>query len=252
MNHVVMTKQFLKARTKSVFKLWNENIESEEDVHDLRVEIRRLRAALKVFKKDLPKEVRRRANRSLRRAQRRLGIVRDWDVAIQKSKDFAATTDHIDRLQMARTRRQRALARVRASLRKDSWRNDLRGAIRRVTSIRNVDATARKILDKRVERVRLRLREIESREDLHRLRLSIKKLRYAMECFEPAIGRTSVTKELVLLKKLQYELGKINDPQSIEEMINCRVVGAARNLPQGILDDIRELSRWSYKWDVHK
>ena len=72
---------------------------------------------------------------------------------------------------------------------------------------------ARGLLDAAAKRARKRARAARGLEDgdLHRLRIALKKLRYIAQAFAPLYARRKVKPYLAALKRLQEELGHLND-----------------------------------------
>ncbi len=73
----------LRAHERDVLKTMD-----AEAVHDLRVATRRLRAALRLFRPDLPEKRYRRVRDGLRETAQALGAVRDLDVALARAREY--------------------------------------------------------------------------------------------------------------------------------------------------------------------
>src|SRR5450759_5098576 len=56
-----------------------------EGIHELRVSVRRMRAAFAVFRGAMPKNYRFRIGDELRVLQRKLGMAREWDVLVEET-----------------------------------------------------------------------------------------------------------------------------------------------------------------------
>jgi CHAD domain-containing protein len=72
---------------------------------------------------------------------------------------------------------------------------------------------SRQLLKRAAKRVRKRGRSAHGREesDLHRLRIALKKLRYIAQAFAPLYEKKTVKPYLAALKRLQEQLGQLND-----------------------------------------
>jgi len=191
-----------------------------EDVHDMRVATRRVRAVLAVFQRTLPKRAARSFERRLRSATRRLGRVRDLDVLIEAlvgpEGGFpvdAAVVQHFARRQArARLRLVRWLggpkfedlerhaeglcAAAEESVEGAEGRVALEAPVllfEALAEARAIPPAARPTLD-----------------DLHALRIRLKRLRYTVECFQEILGDPGAG-FLAALRELQDALGAIQD-----------------------------------------
>jgi len=199
-----------------------------EALHDLRVASRRLRAFLDVFEPLLDPGIQRRANGPLRRITRTVRAARDWDVQLNllQERHAQANTD-IERITLedlmsvAARHREREVARARRRLRKVDF-DELNFAVcaalgMTVTRLPSIGSPTRQL-------IRELLRPfadadaltapthqgVEHAEALHELRIRLKKLRYAIELFEPALG--SAFEELhAPVEYLQDLLGRHHD-----------------------------------------
>lgn len=174
-------------------------------IHDLRVASRRLRAFGIVFAGILGARSHARLEKRLKRVAKIAGAVRDLDVQVQAlgarargagSELTRACLEHL--LEALDLERRRAASKAEKRLRKvdlDSLSSALASAAREVT--RHLASTtaerryAAEVLGALVESAAERVPPddgAEHAERLHRLRISIKELRYALELFEPLLG----------------------------------------------------------------
>lgn len=200
-----------------------------EGVHKMRVATRRLRSALRAFKKVLPASIRS-FNGEFKWLAAVLGGVRDLDVAIGNLPHFLSEIPpedaaHLDdfRQHLAdrwREERRRLLACL-ASRRYGRLKAGFARSLERGPSARDMEASgsttvgdaARLLIGKRHRGVVRRGRQITSEsgdEALHALRIQCKRLRYLLEFFRPAYGKLLET-EIRRLKKLQDVLGEFQD-----------------------------------------
>lgn len=201
-----------------------------ESIHQLRVALRRLRAILSLYKKFLP--LRRRAElvEAVRVVNTPLGPARDGDVflaevlapvrdAVPDDRDLAALAE------TARSAREARWSEARAAVRASSFAAliDLIGALARAPGSRGDEADqvmmgtaiayARKALKRRHKRLcdagkHLRHMTIAER---HRLRIAVKKERYAAELFSSLFGTKKTDRYLKALSQVQSALGANND-----------------------------------------
>jgi CHAD domain-containing protein len=213
--------------------------EDPEDVHQMRVATRRLRASLQVVEELYEPGLARRLRRGLRRAARALGDVRDHDVLLAHLTEFAAGLPEGERSQIdplvAALAAERAAAReeLLRELAGERYGRLKRRAARFLTSpgeglaelpetgapprVRDVAGSA---IWRRYEALRAFEVAIEGGSDgaLHQARIAGKRLRYTLELFAPALGPRA-DELLVQLADLQDHLGQIQDGVAARERI---------------------------------
>jgi triphosphatase len=204
-----------------------------EYLHQVRVALRRLRSAIGVFAPPFPDEVLAPARSDLKWLASRLGSARDWDVfateilpAIRTKFRGRGELDAF--VARCETLRRRAVGMARRAIRSRRYRHFALSLAAWLSSegwLPRLDAGAKagleapapmfaaKVLEKRYRRVRKkgrRLAKLSSRE-LHRLRIAIKKFRYAADFFSGLYEAAAVRQTLKRLSRLQDILGAIND-----------------------------------------
>ena len=195
----------------------------EADIHDLRVATRRTVAALRSFRRFVPKRDARRLRRDLRRLRRAAGEARDLDVLIRQLFEQPhnlsdATLPFV--LQQAMSRRfaaQAPLERMLRRLHKRRFPNRARRFVKRiewrgagpVPSVRDYAASEIRIAAANLRQAILSRSLSESQ--LHALRIQAKRLRYTAELFTPAFGTEAVTLAIRMAKELQTRLGVVTD-----------------------------------------
>ena len=183
-----------------------------EQVHDLRVNIRRLRACLGAFPTVFPRARTRALRKRLRRLFQLAGRVRDADIAMELDADAAnaGAGSWAVRRELARKLRKR----LRKSRRKRLLRR-AEAVVRRPRTDR-ADARARAASD--LEQGLAALATLGGQvmaagappAELHRLRIRVKKLRYTLEAFAPLLP-PAAGRRIKLLSGLQDDLGAIQD-----------------------------------------
>jgi triphosphatase len=218
-----------------------------EGIHQMRVAERRLRATLSAFAPLLPKETRRWGSSQLRWLADVLGEVRNIDVfaasLLQPARAALPDTPEFERLTMTTENRRKAAhaaaieaissARYKLSVQallrwfdRCEWRaghalSDLRRPIAELAPI---------LLNRCLDRVKKRGKHFakQSAKQRHRLRIELKKLRYAAELlgslYDPANTRHFVQR----LERLQDSLGDINDVRVGRKFVAKRVGLGAR------------------------
>jgi CHAD domain-containing protein len=209
-----------------------------EGVHDMRVSSRRLRGALHDFMPYLSKRRLSVALDQISDLAAALGAVRDQDVAIIGLQKLAAGAPDeaaamLDQLVRAReTTRKQARKDLRQSLQKGHLKqlqSDFVTAVNSITS----NSKPRKRRSKSAEVgaeatyrevargiIKQRLKEVEKLSDglyrplkmkpLHRMRIAAKRLRYALELFEPCWG-PGISSFAKKVAALQTSLGELHD-----------------------------------------
>jgi len=253
-----------------------------EGVHQLRVGVRRLRAAFSVFRDVIPEQDRLSLIGELRWLHQELGPAREWDVMLKETLDAVMkqveTVDGMHQLQaLAEARRVAAYERTRNALRDprytdlllhlEGWiEGDLwsgaptapeqgtasaqlppvvetvdspspAGANENVAVVtsepglfdRPIAAFATEALGARhvkVHKLGHKIRKLNS-EQVHRLRIRVKKLRYAAEFFRDLAPKKAGRRYASALKNLQEALGTIQDAATADRLIRALAAEAA-------------------------
>ena len=200
-----------------------------EGVHKMRVATRRLRSALRAFKKVLPASIRS-FNREFKWLAAALGGVRDLDVARGNlphflseipPEDAAHMNDYQQFLADQWQEERRRLLACLTSPRYGRLKTGFAQLVERGPSVRTMETlgsitigdAAQLLIGKRYRGVLRRGREItsvSSDESLHALRIQCKRLRYLLEFFRRTYGEL-LKAETTRLKKLQDVLGDFQD-----------------------------------------
>jgi inorganic triphosphatase YgiF len=202
-----------------------------EFIHQMRVATRRLRSALRLFAPRLPPRLAEQILPELRILTERLGQARDFDVLLT---EIAAPVLHavpgeprLAALIGAVTMRQntareaavkhlqsiaycRLLLHVTALLHKSPFADTDCTVGVDAETIGNFARTRLKRLRKKVLALAA-LAAIDDPASLHRLRIGIKRLRYALEFFSPLLANKTLQPLLAEMALLQDELGQLND-----------------------------------------
>ncbi len=208
-----------------------------DGVRKVRVSLRRMRSAMPIFRAALPRSVTDPWAKELKWAASLLGNARDLDVLIderlsghkqapgkkkltafaQKSRDksYAKARAMLDSKRYANLKRN-----FSKWLKGKAWRDKLSGKERRLLK-KNIVPFAVKALNKCERRVMTAGSNIKSRsdEELHRLRIQCKKLRYAAEFFTPLFDRQRMRNYINRLKELQDMLGMMHDIAVVKDDI---------------------------------
>ncbi|MBV9786348.1 MAG: CHAD domain-containing protein [Acidisphaera sp.] len=192
-----------------------------EGVHQVRIAIRRLRAALLLFRRELDPEPAARFEAELKRLGQISGAARDWDVfCVQTLRDADKDIDVSAVRPVAEARRQAAHRQLGEALQASSfswlvlgfsaW---IEGALTAPFRELPLREEAGALLGRVERKVLKQGKHVDggSVEELHALRKSLKKLRYAIESLAGLYRRKQVRAYLHGLKALQQRLGVFND-----------------------------------------
>lgn len=227
--------------------------EDPEGVHQLRVGIRRLRAAFSLFADVLPAEQSQHFTRELRWAQQSFGPARDWDVFIGETLrpmaerlpgqtgvhaliNAAIRAQYQAYEQVAATLDERRYTRLQLQL--DLWlesgANQSGAGIENPPWLRPIGDVAREVLDHRHRKMRKLAKNFAdlNEEQRHLLRIQAKKARYAAEFFRSLFPRRPALKYARRLSAMQDRLGSMNDAVVGRRLVDELVAGDPR-LGQG-------------------
>ncbi|RXH35216.1 hypothetical protein XH99_04710 [Bradyrhizobium nanningense] len=210
-----------------------------EGVHQMRVGLRRLRAAISLFADLLPRASTARIKTELKWLTAELAPAREIDVFLNESirpiteqgvprRGARAIRKRFSRQRMA------AFGRARAAVMSARYRRLLidvaewiEGGRPRAHDDRNDERTiaayAAELLDRRIRKARKQGKRLTNLEPMqrHKLRIRIKKIRYAVDFFE-SLYSDSQQKELAelsgRLKQIQSALGSLNDFMAHREL----------------------------------
>ncbi len=184
-----------------------------DDIHDLRVSIRRLSRALRVFAPLYPDRSWKKIRVRLHRAMQLAGAVRDRDIALECLGN-AGVSPRAAVITRLKTERRQAGEELQAEMRR--WKE--RGVIARwaaqlVIPPRTDPTKAGSPLPLAAAyfaEVRNLLAHEPRPKDLHRARLATKRFRYSLELYRRYYG-TGLETRLAALRKVQQLLGNVND-----------------------------------------
>lgn len=215
-----------------------------EAVHDMRVAIRRIRAAAQLFGDQFRKSKIKPFLKSLRRTARLLGQVRDLDVALQRLHEAQGELEDGDALAILRDQWQKQRTVVHTDLIEWLNSNQYNRFVRKFLLFCQTQGAGTKALPRpgeaplppyqlshllplllleRFTTVRAFESLLLAEEEIplhtwHALRIECKYLRYALEFAAPFLDK-EVAALIDHLKQLQEELGKLNDAAISQSML---------------------------------
>jgi CHAD domain-containing protein/uncharacterized protein YjbK len=234
--------------------------EDAEELHDMRVATRRMRAAFQVFAPYFDAKGVKPYLKGLKRTGRALGPVRDLDVFEEKARRYLARlpadqANSLDDL-LSKWAAERVSARQRMLAHLDSERHlrfverfdqflSTRGAGVVPLSVNGpassqVRHTAPQLLYGRYEAVRAYepLLDSASIDLLHALRIDFKRLRYVLEFFLPVLGPEAKVM-IAEVKQMQDHLGDLNDADVAVQLLQGFLAGAQGGL-EGVQAYLRD------------
>ncbi len=206
-----------------------------EDVHQVRVACRRMRAGLAFFGDCFDDDKAARWRTQLKKMLRRFGPARDCDVHIEFLEGILADHERVDkkdrpgiarlllRLKQQRDELQRGIVKAVRRLELDKFLINLHLETERLQyEVEHADESAGRIsfykraaeqVDQRLTEVQKRISALEDQADQvghHTLRIAVKKLRYTLELCDVAL-KGKLKQGLKRLKQFQTLLGGLHD-----------------------------------------
>ena len=212
----------------------------EEGVHQMRVALRRLRVALVLFRPMLPEVERNWVGGEIKWLASALGRARNWDIVTGLIRRVrSGMTDDRDLAALARAaerERRRGYDALRAVLATRRYTQFVLGLMEWIeirawrrpgaleTSILQVSVVGRladQVLEQRYRKARNRARNFDRLGIVgrHRLRIALKKIRYAADSFASIYASKAVRRYIKHLATLQDGLGLLNDIASSEKLL---------------------------------
>ncbi|MBF0260843.1 MAG: CHAD domain-containing protein [Magnetococcales bacterium] len=224
--------------------------EEIEGVHQARVSLRRMRSALGLFRKAIPRAITDPWSAEMSWIASTMGAARDLDVFISEGLKVTAGKIPLEAGEkkltaLAIQRREEAYRQVREMMDSDRYKkfmrdfprwlddaawqdlNDLPEDIRRRMH-RGIRLYAASMLNKRMSMTLgygERIAEMDHVE-LHALRIECKKLRYALEFFMPLFSEKGMSSFTLHLKGLQDILGVMNDVSVMPGLLEKILAGS--------------------------
>lgn len=235
-----------------------------EGVHEMRVALRRMRAALSDFQEIIPAAQISWLKRETKWLISSLAMARDWDVFLSEllpPVEAARKGDPgLAKLRMAaETERKKGYARARRAIRSHRYSAFLARMRRWLTAKSwRQGGHGRKWLDKSAEKVAGRLltrrhkavlklgRDFKklSAQERHKLRIALKKLRYTAEFFRSLYRKKREKAYFHALTQMQNSLGRMNDIVVAELLLKRLSAARDRRTSDLISTAGRMVTRW--------
>ncbi|WP_028274785.1 CHAD domain-containing protein [Atopococcus tabaci] len=204
---------------EQAYKDYQNNPYEPETVHQLRVNLRRMRGMLNFLKPQLAEETYTELNGALKAAGGRLGSLREADVLIEECGQLALkepdlVDNYYDVFKFLRNERQK---RLRGGFSKTTHQEvetavtQTKRAIEQLSFQLSTQKEWTKFLEKRLKKKTKKLKELYEETDhsdheaSHQVRIQAKKVRYAADGFESWLGKEAESRKKA--KKIQNKLG---------------------------------------------
>ena len=229
-----------------------------EGVHQMRVGLRRLRAAISVFKKIAQDEKTESIKSELKWLTEQLGPARDLDVLVEDAlhplheeqsakREIEILTSDVEE------RREEGFTQAKAAVKSERYRklvldtalwliagqwSQSEDSLAQATLQAPIVCCAPEILRKRMKKIVKKSRKADQLDTRgrHKLRIGVKKLRYSAEFFASLFpgkkGRKARKEFEELLKRLQDALGKLNDIATHDKLAGDMVQPTSRRKKQ--------------------
>jgi CHAD domain-containing protein len=214
-----------------------------EHVHQLRVSTRRARAALRIFADGLPDKLHKALRKALRKLRRAAGDARDWDVFLAMVEQRAARASARQRPGVdlvagaAVARRLAAQKRLVEMVPSRDDLDELQAAVlaghrplaKKPQSL--IDLAQPMLVELLQKLDRAAQEDLDQYENLHRVRIQCKRLRYAMELFDSCFRAEFRDRHYAAVEEMQDILGEANDSRVADQRLE-ELADALQSRPQ--------------------
>ncbi len=252
-------------------------LDDPEGVHQMRIGLRRLRAAFKLFRKSIPRRIVAPQLESFSRLLELLGEARDWDVFIEESLlPIRREMDNdtlVPLIFEANGKRAQIYRSLRSLFYQQQYNQNLLTLVQWVENggwLTMVEEKQQHLLQQPVaDFAHARLQQQHQKivgydqalewmgaEQLHQLRIEIKKQRYAAEFLHSLYRKRQTRPYQQRLKRLQDSLGIVNDITTahrlLERLPTAMVDGALRTeIEQWLVARNQEMDPgWREEWSI--
>lgn len=203
-------------------------------LHQMRVGFRRMDAAFSAFGSSFKTKTLVALKESAKTITKAIGPARDMDVFTEEllepaakahgeARAFASLKRRTAKMREAMwddavatidsARFQKLLDDLSHAIEACIWRREHEGA---TSFVERIETVAAKTLDRRMKKARERARHLKSldRKECHKLRIALKKARYAAEFFRPLHDKKESGRFIERLSKMQDTLGALNDVEA--------------------------------------
>jgi CHAD domain-containing protein len=222
-------------------------------IHQTRVALRRLRAAFGLFRSAIDGPAMRALSAEARWLAAECGPARDLQVFLTETVQEVPPPVKRVANRLAKAHLERARSAL-SGARFDSFNRQLEAflALPPVGASERLDEFARKVLDRRHAKVLQRGHKLKSlgEKRLHRLRIAIKKLRYAAAFLQPAFASARGKPYIQATVRLQGALGTLND-RAVANHVLADLATAAKP-SEDVEEALKDLARQAKRGDKRR
>lgn len=229
--------------------------EGTEDLHQFRVNIRKSRAFLKEFNFLFPEDQLTYFYKNLSDFATQTNQKRDFDVIKERLKEVDTDHDVIQEdIKEQQEREQHVIEEMLKSKIFEDFFLAYQNALKQntlLTSDNNQDTiehTAKKVIKALHLKIVKKINALEKNFDdkqLHKIRISLKKLRYLLEEFQHIFGKKKIEKMIEKGKKLQTLLGDFNDTVNQNKLLHNYFTSNPKSIAEGEKLEKRLLNKTS-------
>ncbi len=231
--------------------------DEEEDLHQLRINIRKSRAFLKEFSFLFPEDQLTYFYKNLSDLATQTNRKRDLDVIKERLKEVDTDHDFIQEdIKEEQEREQHVIEEMLKGKKFEdffhAYQLTLQSDILRTpdNAIGTIEETAREVIKalhlKIVKKINA-LEKVFDDKQLHKIRISLKKLRYLLEEFQHIFGEKKIEKMIEKSKKLQTLLGDFNDMVNQNKLLHDYFKSKKKNISHSQELEERLLGKTSKK-----
>lgn len=213
-----------------------------EDLHQFRINIRKSRAFLKEFAFLFSKEQERHFSKTLKKIAGRTNHKRDLDVIKEQLLKLGRSQKMIQKeIQEQQLREYRKIQKMLKKRSFTEFFSLYQNALKSKTGLdpkyqtESIEETARKVIQGLYRKILIKIDTLEKRVDeknLHKIRISFKKLRYLLEEFQHILGEEKVEKMIKDGKKVQTLLGEFNDTVNQKKLLHNYLTANEDHIPE--------------------
>lgn len=218
--------------------------EDPEHLHDMRVASRRLRAAMNIFAACFPDRAYAPLARAAARVTRALGAVRDDDVLLGTLAEYRAGISEaegpgidgiIEATRAGRNAHRSTMLETLDTVGREGFRQRLQLLLveQHARGGKGKGWKDRGTLHEMAQRICVRriadlyglepaVHDLARTEDLHRMRIAAKRLRYSMEIFREVLG-PKIEDRIDAVKAIQEKIGQIHDADVLIDLLRARL-----------------------------
>jgi CHAD domain-containing protein len=227
-----------------------------DSVHDLRVSIRHFHQAMRILPQMFDRRLAKSVKRRLKKVMSLLGALRNRDIAPEILQAAGVTPDEalLKKIQKDRRSAQKQLARQLESWRKQEilreWKTKMHKSAGGAPALKNARLELAGLAGELFQAGDYAVNHKVPYSRLHACRLLAKRLRYSMEMFQ-LNGSTRFKSRFKTLKRLQDQLGALNDCVTVLELVEGHATAKGRLRLLRMQREKAFRAFWKQNFDTH-